>query len=73
MLQYLGLMNVFVHTYKTSEKQVENCSKPKYIQHCINTVYGEEAHNICMELNQYMISSQALVYLIEFLRSIILI
>ena len=69
MLQYLGLTNVFVHTHKTSEKQVENCSKPKYIQHCINAVYGEEAHNICMELNQYMISSQALVYLIEFLRS----
>lgn len=69
MLQFMGLSNIYVHVYDVSDKQVDNCSKPKYIQHCINSVYGEEAQQICMELNQYMISSQALVFLIEFLRS----
>ena len=63
------MANIYVHTYKTDETHVDNCTKPKYINHCISEVYGEDAKDICIELNQYMMSSQALVFLIEFLRS----
>ena len=69
ILQYLGLANIYVHTYKTDETHEDNCTKPKYINHCISEEYGEDAKDICIELNQYMMSSQALVFLIEFLRS----
>lgn len=69
ILQYIGLSNTHVHFYDTTDKQVLNCTKPKYISHCLNEIYGQESQNICMELNQYMMSTQALVFLMEFLRS----
>ena len=69
ILQYIGLSNTHVHFYDTTDKQVLNCTKPKYISHCLDEIYGQESQNICMELNQYMMSTQALVFLMEFLRS----
>ena len=69
ILQYIGLSNTHVHVYDITNTEVLNCTKPKYISHCLNEVYGQESQNICMELNQYMMATQALVFLMEFLRS----
>ena len=69
ILHYIGLDNRYIHKYHKSDEIIKKCVKPKYINHCLERVYGSDATNVTMELNTYSISCQALVFLLDFLSS----
>lgn len=69
ILHYIGLDNRYIHKYHSTDDSVKNCTKTNRINHCLERVYGSEAKKVCMELNTYSMSCQALVFLLDFVSS----
>ena len=69
ILQFINLSDIHIHDYDINQSKIaKNCSSMKYIVHCMEETYGSEINDLCYEFNQNMISTQALVFLLNFLR-----
>ena len=68
ILQFINLSDIHIHDYDINQSKIaKNCSSMKYIVHCMEETYGSEINDLCYEFNQNMISTQALVFLLNFL------
>jgi len=71
ILQYSGLRTQNIHLYDlndTTNAMVENSQKQNFIQQILSNVYGEEAYSLCGEFRDFGMSTQALSFLINYIR-----
>jgi len=74
-IQYTGLTQAKLHIFYTETEPnlqrrttIEKCQKQTYIQHQLNTTFGADSYEICLEFSAYPTATQALCYLLHFLQ-----
>jgi len=69
IVQFSGIRTSVIHrvSLETSEKAVK-CSQQKYVQHVLDTFYGEESLQTCGEFSMYPTATQAFCYLLDFVQ-----
>jgi DNA mismatch repair protein MutS len=71
IIQYSGICNSIIHRCNLNDitnEKVQNCSKQKYIQHILKTLYGEETYSQCSEFNTNIVATQSYCYLLNFIQ-----
>lgn len=68
ILQYIGALNLNINIIKPIPEKVKNCEKQIYISKIISTFFGDESYNICSEFSTYLIATQALCFLLDFIK-----
>lgn len=71
ILQFSGVNQSTVHAIDSrniDNTRVQNCSKQKYIRHMFSTFYGEEAYDVCSEIQTYSVATQAFCFLMNFIQ-----
>lgn len=69
VLQYGGIQTTNVHRVHTNvQEKAIHCTKQKYIQQVLATLYGEEAADQCAEFTMYPTATQAFCYLLDFMQ-----
>lgn len=77
ILQYIGMKTQMIHRLDNREisqqgtkknEKVQNCIKQKYIKTILDSFYGEDVLNVCLEFNQNEIATQSFCFLLDFLR-----
>jgi len=69
IVQFSGIRTSVIHrvSLETSEKAVK-CAQQKYVQHVLDTFYGEESLQTCGEFSMYPTATQAFCYLLDFVQ-----
>jgi DNA mismatch repair protein MutS len=69
IVQFSGIRTSVIHrvSSETSEKAVK-CAQQKYVQHVLDTFYGEESLQTCGEFSMYPTATQAFCYLLDFVQ-----
>lgn len=69
VVQFSGLSNSIIHlaNLETSEKAVK-CGQQKYVRHILDTFFGKEAADLCVEFQTYPTAVQAFCYLLDFVQ-----
>jgi len=69
VIQFSGIRTSVVHrvSSETSEKAAK-CAQQKYVQHILDTFYGEESLQTCGEFSMYPTATQAFCYLLDFVQ-----
>ena len=68
IVQYSNINTQNIHTFNMSEKVVINCKKQTYIKDILTSVYNIQAYESCSEFQEYVISTQSLCYLFDFIQ-----
>ena len=71
ILQFSGVSQTTVHAIDSrnlENARVQNCSKQKYIRHLFSTFYGEDAYDVCAEIQTYSVATQAFCFLMNFIQ-----
>jgi DNA mismatch repair protein MutS len=67
-IKYSGITTEAIHTYNvTEDAKAENAQKQQYIEHMLETFFGEE-FRICAEFSMYQIGTQSYCYLLNFIQ-----
>jgi DNA mismatch repair protein MutS len=69
IVQFSGIRTSVIHrvSSETSEKAAK-CAQQKYVQHILDTFYGEESLQTCGEFSMYPTATQAFCYLLDFVQ-----
>ena len=71
ILHFSGVQTTHLHRIDSRNPpndSVVNCTKQKYVRHIFATFYGEDAYDVCAEIQTYTIATQAFCYLMHFIQ-----
>ena len=68
VVQYSGIQSRIIHYSKQETQEIERCRQQKYIRHLLSTFFQEDTYDICNEFRNYVVGTQAYVYLLNFIQ-----
>lgn len=68
IVQYSGIITDNVHFISTNDKNVEKCKTQVYAKEIITSVYDINLYESCSEFTQYVLATQSMCYLIDFIQ-----
>lgn len=68
ILQYSNVNTQNIHSFNMGEKNVETCKKQTYIKEILSNVYNTTAYEMCNDFQEYVVSTQSLCYLFDFIQ-----
>lgn len=67
--QFSGLKcNIHSINISDSNQKVNNCMKQIFVQHMLDTFYGDESYTKCNEFSNYVFATQSLCFLLDFIQ-----
>ena len=68
IVQYSNINTQNIHSFNMDEKVVINCKKQTYIKEILTNVYNTQVYETCSDFQEYVISTQSLCYLFDFIQ-----
>lgn len=74
VLQYIGVHSRVVHLVSQTSNDsadtdlLNKCRQQKYVRHLLSSFFQEDTYDICEEFRQYVVGTQAYVYLLNFIQ-----
>jgi len=67
--QFTGMLEssiYFINNDPTCEQRVKNCKEQVYLKQILETIFGDDAYNVCTEFQRGILATQAFCYLLNF-------
>jgi len=68
ILQFAGISKSSINVVKSTPEKIVKCEKQIYISQILSTFFGDDAYNVCREFSEYVISTQSLCYLLDYIQ-----
>lgn len=68
VVQYSNINTSNIHFIDFDNGKVEKSKSQKYMKEIISKIYDEQAYEICNDFTEYMVATQSMCYLLDFLQ-----
>ena len=68
LINYTGITTTNIHNVELNSTKCERCKNQKFIKEIISNTYNEEAYDVCKDFTDYILATQSLCYLLNFIQ-----
>ena len=68
VIQYSGIKTSSIHNISINSSKAEKAKNQKYMKEVIGKIYEEDAYSSCNDFTEYIISTQSMCYLFDFIQ-----